>query len=82
MTRSNNRTEDAYADVVVMVISQRTKSTQIRLLPGLRDFAELEETVDVSFDDEVYVVAHLNTRNGGKMDFTGVAVTLPNSAYK
>lgn len=80
MNRSNSAIEDAYVDIVVMSISQRTKSTQVRLLPCLRSYAELLNTLDISFDDEVYVVAHMNTRNGGSVEFSGVAVTLPNAA--
>lgn len=80
MTRSNTAIADAYVDVVVMCISQLTKSTQIRLLPCLRDFTELASTLDVAHDDEIYVIAHLNTRNGGTVDFNGVAVTLVNGA--
>lgn len=80
MNRSNSATEDAYVDIVVMSISQRTKSTQVRLLPCLRSYSELLDTLDVSFDDEVYVIAHMNTRNGGSVEFSGVAVTLQNAA--
>lgn len=80
MNRSNSPVEDAYVDIVVMSISQRTKSTQVRLLPCLRSYSELLNTLDISFDDEVYVVAHMNTRNGGSVEFSGVAVTLPNAA--
>ena len=80
MNRSNSPIEDAYVDIVVMSISQRTKSTQVRLLPCLRSYAELLNTFDISFDDEVYVIAHMNTRNGGNIEFSGVAVTLPNAA--
>ncbi|ONG40238.1 hypothetical protein BKE17_02840 [Enhydrobacter sp. H5] len=80
INRSNTATADAYVDVIVMCISQLTKSTQIRLLPCLRDFAELAATLDVAHDDEVYVIAHLNTRNGGTVNFSGVAVTLVNGA--
>ena len=80
MNRSNSPVEDAYVDIVVMSISQRTKSTQIRLLPCLRSYSELLNTLDVSFDDEIYVVAYMNTRNGGSVEFSGVAVTLPNAA--
>ncbi|MBB4835464.1 hypothetical protein [Acinetobacter schindleri] len=79
MNRGSIRTRDAYADVVVMSISQRTKNVSIRLLPCLRSYTELLNSIDVSYDDEVYVVAHLNTRNGGSLSFSGVAVTLPNS---
>lgn len=79
MNRGTIRTRDAYADVVVMSISQRTKTVSIRLLPCLRSYTELLNSIDVSYDDEVYVVAHLNTRNGGSLSFSGVAVTLPNS---
>lgn len=80
MNRSNSPVEDAYVDIIVMSISQRTKSTQVRLLPCLRSYSELLNTIDISFDDEVYVVAHMNTRNGGSVEFSGVAVTLPNAA--
>lgn len=80
MNRSNSAIEDAYVDIVVMSISQRTKSTQVRLLPCLRSYLELLNTLDVSFDDDVYVVAYMNTRNGGSVEFSGVAVTLPNAA--
>ena len=80
MNRSNVATADAYVDVVVMSISQRTKTTQIRLLPCLRSYTELLNALDVSFDDEVYIVAYMNTRNGGSVEFSGVAVTLPNAA--
>ena len=48
INRSNTATADAYVDVVVMCISQLTKSTQIRLLPCLRDFAELSASLDLS----------------------------------
>lgn len=80
MNRSNSPVEDAYVDIVVMSISQRNKTTQVRLLPCLRSYSELLNTLDISFDDEVYVVAHMNTRNGGGVEFSGVAVTLPNAA--
>ncbi|WP_227552624.1 glycoside hydrolase family protein [Acinetobacter albensis] len=80
MSRSTSPVEDAYVDIVVMSISQRTKSTQVRLLPCLRSYSELLNTLDISFDDEVYVIAYMNTRNGGNIEFSGVAVTLPNAA--
>jgi hypothetical protein len=80
MTRSGTPTADAYVDVIVAVISHRTKSVQIRLLPCLRNYTELLNSVDISFDDEIYVAAYLNTRNGGGLNFGGVAVTLPNAA--
>lgn len=79
LTRSTTPVADAYADVLVMCISQRTKTTQVRVLYGIRDFTELAETLEVSYDDEIYVLAHLNTRNGGMLDFKGVAVTVPNA---
>ena len=78
MNRSTTAVTDAYADVLVMCISQRTRTTQVRVLYGIRDFTELAETLEVSYDDEIYVLAHLNTRNGGMLDFKGVAVTVPN----
>ena len=79
MARSTAPTADAYVDVIVAVISQRTKSVQIRLLPCLRSYAELLNSVDISFDDEIYVAAYLNTRNGGSLNFGGVALTLPDA---
>lgn len=78
MNRSTTPVADAYADVLVMCISQRTRTTQVRVLYGIREFRELTESLDVSYDDEIYVLAHLNSRNGGALDFKGVAVTVPN----
>ena len=80
MTRSEQATPDAYVDVIVMMISQMTNTTQIRVMPCLRSFTELLDTIDVDYDAEIYVMAHLNTRNGGLVEFGGVAVTLPNAA--
>lgn len=79
MARSTAPTADAYVDVIVAVISQRTKSVQIRLLPCLREYTTLLDSVDISFDDEIYVAAYLNTRNGGSLNFGGVALTLPDA---
>ncbi|MCU4307585.1 hypothetical protein KTH02_01685 [Acinetobacter radioresistens] len=79
MNRSTNATADAYVDVIVAVISQRTKSVQFRLLPCLRAYTELLNSVDISFDDEIYVAAYLNTRNGGSLNFGGVSLTLPDA---
>lgn len=67
-------TKDAYVDVAVMIISQRTKTIAIHLIPAVRGFTQLKG-VSVSYDDEIYAVAYLNTRNGGTVTFGGVAVT-------
>lgn len=79
MTRSTTPTADAYIDVIVAIVSQRTKSVQIRLLPCLRAYTTLLDSVDISYDDEIYVAAYLNTRNGGSLNFGGVALTLPDA---
>ena len=81
VARGSTPVADAYADIVVMVVSQREKTTGIHLLPCVREFSELKN-INVSYDDEVYVAAYLNTRNGGKLNFGGVAVTLPGAANK
>ncbi len=77
---STTAIKDGYVDVVVMVISQRSRTAQIRLFPGLRENTVLDSDVDIGMDDEIYVLAHMNSRNGGKVRFGGVAVTLPDSA--
>lgn len=74
--RSNTATKDAYADVVVMCIDQRTRTTQVRLLPCVRGIESLMDTLDVSYENEVRVVAYLNTRNGGELEFDGVTVVI------
>lgn len=79
MNRSSIATVDAYVDVLVMSISQMTSTIQIRLLPCLRSFSELANTIDVDYDAEIYVTAYLNTRNGGEVQFGGIALTLPNA---
>lgn len=78
--RSNNPVEDAYADVIVASISQATKSVKYNLVPCVRSLTEVADALDVTYDDEIYVVVHLNTRNGGSLEFKGVAATLPSSA--
>jgi hypothetical protein len=78
--RSNNPVEDAYADVIIASISQATKSVKYNLVPCVRSLTEVTEALDVTYDDEIYVVVHLNTRNGGSLEFKGVAATLPSSA--
>ena len=80
MNRSNTAVADAYADVIVMSISQSSRNVRVALVPCVRDFAEIASTLDVMFDDEIYTITHLNARNGGKLDFRGIAVTLPNAA--
>lgn len=81
VARGSTPITDAYADIVLMVVSQREKTTGIHLLPCVREFSELQG-INISYDDEVYVSAYLNTRNGGKLNFGGVAVTLPGAANK
>ena len=78
VTRGNTATADAYVDVAVMIISQRTKSTAIHLIPAVRELTELKG-IKVSYGDEIYAVAYLNTRNGGSLTFGGVAVTEENA---
>ena len=73
-------TKDAYVDVAVMIISQRTKTIAIHLIPAVRGFTQLKG-VSVSYDDEIYAVAYLNTRNGGTVTFGGVAVTEDNAIF-
>ena len=79
MSRSNTAVADAYADVIVMSISQSSRNVRVALVPCVRDFAEIASTLDVMFDDDIYTLTHLNARNGGKLDFRGIAVTLPNA---
>lgn len=81
VARGSSPIADAYADIVLMVVSQREKTTGIHLLPCVREFSELQG-INVSYDDEVYVSAYLNTRNGGKLNFGGIAVTLPGAVNK
>ncbi len=80
MNRSASPVADAYADVIIASISQATKSVKINLVPCVRSLTEVTEALDVTYDDEIYVVVHLNTRNGGSLEFKGVAATLPDSA--
>lgn len=79
-SRGANAAIDAYADISVTIISQRTKSSTIHLIPAVRGFTKLKN-IKVSYGDEIYVVAYLNTRNGGSLTFGGVAVTEENAIY-
>lgn len=80
VNRSASPVADAYVDVIIASISQATKSVKINLVPCVRSLTEVTEALDVTYDDEIYVVVHLNTRNGGSLEFKGVATTLPSSA--
>ncbi|QIC64450.1 hypothetical protein [Acinetobacter schindleri] len=77
--RATTAVEDAYVDVIIASISQATKSVKFNLVPCARSLIEVTNALDVTYDDEIYVVAHLNARNGGSLEFKGVAATLPNS---
>lgn len=81
VSKSSNPTSDGYVDVVVTVISLRSRTIQTRFFPGLRESFYLKEAVDIGPDDEVYVLAHMNTRHGGSVNFGGVSLDQPNNAY-
>lgn len=77
--RTNARTADAYVDVSVTAVSQRTRSMKTRLIPCVRadDKIPLDDDFDLGVDDMVYVSVYLNTRHGGELNFHGVSLVVP-----